>query len=80
MSFEIIPVEGVPEDKPKRKPVRKHRGGKELNNSKLWEYGWLMWKMGTLFRFRIVGTTDMKTPILPPHKYTKIKRRRGGLR
>jgi hypothetical protein len=63
MSFKITPVDKPVEKVTKRKYVRKHTAGKELSNAELWEFGWLMFEMGMLYRFRIKGVCDMVHPI-----------------
>jgi hypothetical protein len=71
-NFKIIPVDEVEQKTTKERRAGQRatkKGGKVLNDSEVWEYGWLMWKMGSLFRFRIRGATDMNTPITPEVKY-----------
>lgn len=72
MSFKIIPVDELPE-KPRKAPrdLRLEKtAGKELNNDELWEIGWMMWKMGSLYRFKIKGVCDMNTEIEPSPEFT----------
>lgn len=62
MSYKITPVKELP---------RKKEPDKELTDRELWGFGWIMWKMGNLIRFRIKGVCDMNTPVRTPHQFTR---------
>ena len=68
MSFEIIPVDEIPEKERHtyRKSLQERindRKDKPLKFEEVWQTGWMLFKQGTIFRFKQIGATEMVQPV-----------------
>ena len=68
MSFEIIPVDEIPEKERHRQEKRRTEqkaDGKDrpLKFEELWQTGWMFFKTGRIFSFKMRGATRMTQPV-----------------
>ena len=71
MSFKIIPVD-TPLKKTAKKKMQPDMDMKEVTHEEIWNIGWMLWKLGKIYRFKIRGdTVDMNYSVKPPHQFVR---------
>jgi len=79
-SFEITPIDELPEKerhalKRKRQERRADRKDRPLRFEGIWQTGWMLFKTGSIFSFKMIGATKMVQPVAQDNGNWGSKRR-----